>query len=450
MNPTSLIQRYLVGDVSEDEVRELDRLLADDPDLRREFVLGAATDAGLREVALERAAEPVQTQPQAKPARWYRGVVWLSVAASFVVVLTFGPSFFRQNTIATLASSENAAWESSLPTIPGSKLAPGSLKLKSGVATIRFDSGAEVVLEATAELQLMTPMKGKLVTGAAVIDVPDLAIGFVIETPDGYAIDYGTRFAVRVDQQERQSNFEVIEGEIAVHHPQTGENVRLTGQGKSATVSNRSLVVTDVERQEDAELPENAISRSANVIRIGTNGRTGSVIRNNKMKRLHRDVLSVKTTELANWDQRSFFAFDLAGVDLRQVEAVLLRLNLVPSIRGFASRLPKINRFGVYGLTNPAKADWKIESRWEEAPAPEDGVLLGTFEVPRSRQRGSFSIQNAELLSFLKEHQNGSVTLILVRETTQIEGVGPGPAHMFASDSHPESVGPMLELSLAE
>ena len=132
MDPASLIQRYLVGDVSEDEVKELDRLLADDPDLRYEFVLGAATDAGLREVALERAAEPAQAQPQAKPTRWYRGVVWLSVAAAVVVVLTFGPSLFRQDMIATLASSENAAWESSLPTTPGSRLAPGTSQAQFG------------------------------------------------------------------------------------------------------------------------------------------------------------------------------------------------------------------------------------------------------------------------------------------------------------------------------
>ena len=31
------------------------------------------------------------------------------------------------------------------------------------------------------------------------VEVPERAIGFVLETPDGYAIDYGTRFAVAVD-----------------------------------------------------------------------------------------------------------------------------------------------------------------------------------------------------------------------------------------------------------
>ncbi|HRX79465.1 MAG TPA: FecR domain-containing protein, partial [Pirellulaceae bacterium] len=223
MVPKSLIQRYLVGDISEDEVAELDRLLADDPDLRREFVLGAVTDAGLREIAMERAAEPVQRQSRASLEAWSRRVVWLSVAAAVVMVLAFGSSLFQQDSIATLVSSENAAWESSLPTTPGSKLEPGILVLKSGVATICFDSGAKVVLEAPAELELFTPMRTRLLAGAAMIDVPESAIGFVVETPDGYAIDYGTQFAVNVDRQQSQSRFEIIEGEISVHHPKTGD-----------------------------------------------------------------------------------------------------------------------------------------------------------------------------------------------------------------------------------
>ena len=138
----------------------------------------------------------------------------------------------------------------------------------------------------------------------------------------------------------------------------------------------------------------------------------------------------------------------MSTVNLSEVDSARLRLNLVPSSRGFASRLPEINRFGIYGLVERAKADWTIDSLWEESPGPEDGVLLGTFEIPRSQQRGSFGIQNDELLKFLRANQGGPVTLILVRETTQIHGEGPGLAHTFASDSHPEAVGPMLEFTL--
>ena len=57
----------------------------------------------------------------------------------------------------------------------------------------------------------------------------------------------GLRFAVHVDQKEKQSNFEIIEGEIAVHHPNSGDEVRLTGSNKAATVSEQALVVVDLE-----------------------------------------------------------------------------------------------------------------------------------------------------------------------------------------------------------
>lgn len=139
-----------------------------------------------------------------------------------------------------------------------------------------------------------------------------------------------------------------------------------------------------------------------------------------------------------------------AGIDLQPVTSARLRLNLVPSTRGLASRLPKINRFGIYGVTNDAKVNWPNETLWDDSPSPEDGVLLGTFEIPRSQQRGSFGIQNVDLLDFLKSSRDGSATLVLIRETTQIEGEGPGLTHLFASDSHPESVGPMLEFSISE
>lgn len=446
MDSNSLLHRYLLGDLSQEEVEQLNQRLADDPELRREFVQAATMDAGLREVAFERGAEPVRDDSAKTPSKRRLWTAVVSAAAVAVALVAVGITFFSENAVAILASSENAAWESSLPTTPGSELSAGLLNLKSGVATIRFESGAEVLLEAPAALELISSMRGRLVSGAAVIDVPDSAIGFIIETPDGYAVDYGTRFAVRVDQAEMRSNFEIIEGEIAVHHAETGEEVRLTGQSKSATVSAESIVVVDIEHEAESSEP------TSNIIRVGTGGRTGSAMRrdNKRHKYIKREFLSVKRTDSGNWDHRSFFSFDLKSVDLEPVSSARLRLNLVPSTRGLVSRLPKINRFGIYGLTNQAKADWQFGCLWDESPGPEDGVLLGTFEIPRSQQRGSFSIQNEALLEFLQRHQDAAVTLILVRETTQIEGVGPGLTHLFASDSHPEAVGPMLEFTLNE
>lgn len=445
MNPRSLIHRYLLGDTSEDEAKELDRLLADDPELRREFILAATVDTGLREVAFERAVEPRQPQAETKPTNRLRWIAWGSFIVAAVLIVAFRPLLSGNNSIAVLISSEDAAWESALPTTPGSTLAPGLLNLKAGVATVRFDSGAEIVLEAPAQLELVTAMRGKLLAGAAVIDVPERAIGFTIETPDGYAVDYGTQFAVRVDQLKKQSDFEIIEGEIAVHHPPSGDEVRLTGQGQGATVSTDSLVRFDSESPDREEIP------SSNIVRIATNGRAASVRHDTSAKKpLNPEVLSVKRTNNGKRDHRCFFSFDLSAVAFDEVDSAMLRLNLVPSTRGFASRLPKINRFGVYGLTNPAKKDWQNDVTWDQAPGPDDGVLLGTFEIRRSQQRGSVGIEGEELLQFLKANHDGPVTLILVRETSQIQGFGPGLTHTFASDTHPEAVGPMLEFTIRD
>ncbi len=453
-----LIDAWRDDQLSEEQADELNRLLRGSPTARSTFadeaqLHGLLHSAAAEEAVVRTAELPIATlQNSAPELRRASRPAWLmlisAIAAGLLVAV--GGQWWRWSStptsVATLQSSENAAWESELPTTPGSELMPGVLSLRTGVATIRFQSGAELVVEAPAQLELVSSMRGRLLSGAAVIDVPESAIGFIIETPDGFAVDYGTRFAVQVDQQKKQSSFEIIEGEIAVHHPDLGEEVRLVGQGKAANVTEWSIDVVDLEGEEDAVEP------TQKVVRVGTNGRASSAMRRDQKrhKYISREFLSVKRTRTGNWDHRSFFSFDLTNFDLRQVKSARLRLNLVPSTRGLVSRLPKINEFGIYALTNKAKANWKIDCLWDDAPGPEDGVRLGSFESPRSQQRGSFGIENDALLDFLRDHQDSPVTLILVRETTQKEGEGAGLTHLFAGDTHPEAVGPMLEFTVSE
>ena len=105
------------------------------------------------------------------------------------------------------------------------------------------------------------------------------------------------------------------------------------------------------------------------------------MIRNNKRKWLHPDMLLLRQSKTgSNFDHRAMFSFDVADVDLDAVSSAKLRLNLVPSGIGFASRLPKINRFAVYGITNEGKQDWPLDTTWEAGPSPEDGILLGNMK----------------------------------------------------------------------
>ena len=376
-------------------------------------------------------------------SKWRWPAVLVSVAASILMAIVLFPMALKQPSIATLESSEDAAWESSLPTAVGSKLVPGTLRLKSGIASIRFDSGAMVTLEAPALLELLDPMRGRLLAGKATIDVPEPAIGFVMETPDSYAVDHGTQFSMSVDGATKKSSFNVIEGEISVHVTSTGENTMLIGQGKSATVSRGSLVTID------SPVPSFDQETSPRVLRIGTRGREGTAIRNDRREFIASKFLTVRSTFNQSWDRRSFFSFDLSDVDLNGTESVSLRLNLVPFPYGFFSCLSPLNQYGVYGLTNPEKAGWEIQCNWDDSPGPEDGELLGTFEIARSQQQGTYGIANEKLLTFLRQNEGLEVTFVIVRESMPIRH-GDAPCHAFAGQTHPEANGPQLEFGFKE
>lgn len=296
------------------------------------------------------------------------------------------------------------------------------------------------MLEAPAKVTLETSMLAHLESGAVVMNVPESAIGFILETPHGKAIDHGTSFAVSV-KGKKPTTFEVIEGEISVVVPGSGEEVRLVDQ-QGASVSNGKVTTYEGPQEEEVE-------ESAKVLRIGTMGRSYSVIRANKLKWLRPTLLSVRRKkEPSNHERRSFFSFDLENVDLGKVASAQIRLNQVPSGFGYASRLPEVTSIAVYGLTNQSKANWQAGTTWEESPAPEDGVLLGFIELPRSEQRASRVFTSEALLDFLKARQGQSVTFILDSEYDPVTGAAPSLLHAFASDIHPEAAGPMLELTL--
>ncbi|MEM0969479.1 MAG: FecR domain-containing protein, partial [Verrucomicrobiota bacterium] len=421
---------------------ELETVLRKEGQARSLFRRMCRVDAELQKQSGPLASASGEAEDRVISRRWLQHHWWGVAAALVLLALVVGQLMQRPTSIATLVSSEHAAWESSLPTLPGSDLQPGRLRLVAGLATIRFRSGAEMVLEAPATLAIKTPMLARLESGAAVMEVPESAVGFVLETPQGTAIDYGTSFAVHVREEGGPATFEVIQGEISVVVPETGSEVRLMDQ-QGAWVSEGRLT-----KYEGTELEEEVEDRK-NVVRLRTGGRSWSVIRANREKWMHEEFLSIRRrNEPSNHERRSFFAFDVAGVDWEQVESAQIRLNQVPSGIGYASRLPKMSTIAVYGLTNPEKAEWEVGTTWEEGPFAEDGAFLGTIEIPRSEQRASRVFTSEAMLDFLKQHEGGSVTFILDRNLDPDGNAGTALLLAFASDEHPEAAGPMLELTL--
>ena len=111
--------------------------------------------------------------------------------------------------VARLTRSVNAAWDLREPPADGAQLRLGQqLALRSGLAEIAFDTGATVILEGPAELELGSPRKEgaeksagnscALRIGKLVARVQGQARGFTVDTPTMTIEDLGTEFAVSV------------------------------------------------------------------------------------------------------------------------------------------------------------------------------------------------------------------------------------------------------------
>ena len=53
------------------------------------------------------------------------------------------------------------------------------MNLKAGVATITFDSGAEITMEAPCKIEIQDPMRAKLYQGNVIVKAPESAKGFI-------------------------------------------------------------------------------------------------------------------------------------------------------------------------------------------------------------------------------------------------------------------------------
>ena len=438
-----LIDHFLTGVSTESETRDLDQLLITDRSARDRFIRATRLETLLytKAISWDEGAEKSKLTLDARP------VLQTTIALLIALAAMIAVSFFVANwvtptaptPIAELVETENASWESALPTLPGSDLQPGSMNLLSGIALIRFASGAKVTLEAPAIFELETPMKSRLLSGVAVIEVPESATGFVVDTPDGYAVDHGTEFSVSVDRRSKTSSFEVLEGEISVH-ADAFDPVNLK-------TSDAAEIVNGQLRTLDRRLDEERVARNDNTTRITTQGKCCSLIAIDQSEYLDADMLLVKLPSRDwRWERRSVLHFDVNSVEWDKVAGVQLKLNLVPSGMGYATRLPVTNSFDVFGVTLQEDLDWNDTVLWNDVPNPTQGELLGSFDVPRSLQTGSYGIESELLREFLMEHVGKPFVIVVTRRTTETETMG--LVHAFASDSHPEASGPVLELEL--
>ena len=98
------------------------------------------------------------------------------------------------------------------PSLPGGVFNAGMIKLVSGAAEFRFDSGTNLILEGPCELLVNTTDSARLLAGKVFVDVTEVSNGFLLETPEAQIIDEGTQYAVALDSQATEVH--VFDGSV--------------------------------------------------------------------------------------------------------------------------------------------------------------------------------------------------------------------------------------------
>jgi hypothetical protein len=179
---------------------------------------------------------------RARRQGWAFGVMLATgtAAAIFAVALFRGtPSLlmddpaerarFLQTNNATVAILSHVAGATSLTSAvlsPGVNLEPGRFTLATGVVQLEFLSGTNLVVEAPADIELLTSNSVFCRRGKLRARVPLQAHGFTIDTPNHRAVDMGTEFAVGVSP-ELGEEVHVLDGEVKLYDKNDDDDERL-------------------------------------------------------------------------------------------------------------------------------------------------------------------------------------------------------------------------------
>lgn len=453
------IQRALEGLLSTQELQDFESDVIRDAALRERYVEELWLHNSLRTAG----ADWAELEPKPTPnvvRRFFadsRHAVLLAVACVGFAVGVFLISERRPapKAVATLVRAENCKWAGSdLPTLEHSKLSPGTLSLVEGMATLVFESGAVVTLEAPTKLQIRDAMHCRLLEGAVTAEVPEPAHGFTIEAPDLKVIDLGTKFGLTASTVGN-SQVRVFEGEVDVEGLPGGKMKRLT-KGKGLHVHSG----TTPAGQEPVQGQQ--VQEADGWVSIPTSfgaGKDGYSRRGNDGKDFGlQPLIIVKHSDLkesAKNERRAVLSFDVSQVSLAGVSEAELSLAPVPSGFGFSALVPD-SRFAVYGITDESLDSWsERDLNWSTLPAcNEQGPIemqtkrLAEFLMPRGGAGPLITVRGGALADFLRQDTNGIVSFLIVRETGETDSNG--LAHGFASKEHPTARPPTLRLRLPQ
>lgn len=167
----------------------------------------------------------------------------LAAAIALVVAL-------RTRTAATLTGTASAKWAPAEAIALGRAMQSGGLvHLESGGAELKFASSASVIVEGPAAFRVVGRNEAYLEYGKIVAHVPTAAHGFTVHTPSLNVTDLGTEFGLNVTRSG-EAQVEVFKGTVEVGSTAGGSApaTRLTeGEAVNCDPQSRQIRIADQE-----------------------------------------------------------------------------------------------------------------------------------------------------------------------------------------------------------
>ena len=232
-----LVNRYADGDVSASDMEALNERLREDAAARDAFIDLMNLDSALADLTADgtpaipqHGLVPDEIRPSADPTKQpyahqrTTALKWMVLAAACLsLVACLWPLW--QQTSAPFAVVQRAAGVDELADT--TKLNREVHSIQAGTLELMTIRGVRVVIEAPAEFQFESPQRLHLKRGRMTADVPPKARGFTVITPNGEAVDLGTKFGVDVPR-EGHSEIHVFQGEVVAQSTGGGKKHSLT------------------------------------------------------------------------------------------------------------------------------------------------------------------------------------------------------------------------------
>lgn len=173
---------------------------------------------------------PLLTAPRIE-RRISKPAIYTSVlsAAALILLLLYVQlnPLISSPIVGLLTETVDARWHhSSISAQAGQDIRAGRMELQWGLARVRFDSGADVVIEGPAQVEFLTAKSMKLHEGKVYARVGQEAAGFAVFTPAGKVLDIGTEFGVYV-KPTGVSQVQVYQGEVCLYPDNASHFVRM-------------------------------------------------------------------------------------------------------------------------------------------------------------------------------------------------------------------------------